>query len=166
MRDIRRQLRAKAAQRGGHIYPDSTPNRRRGRVLRAARIGTGERRMANGACAAAAHGDGSSARGDGRAPRDAAAGPPGGVRIEVLDTGPGIAPEHQQAIFEKFKQIDQSVTREHARTGLGLAIARELTLLLGGTIGVESEVGRGSTFWIELPAEAPESGARPLPALT
>lgn len=90
----------------------------------------------------------------------------GHVRIEVADTGPGIAAEHQQAIFEKFRQIDQSATREHAGTGLGLAIARELTMLLGGTIGVVSEMGHGAMFWVELPAEAPESAARALPALT
>ncbi|QOJ15152.1 MAG: HAMP domain-containing protein [Planctomycetia bacterium] len=85
----------------------------------------------------------------------------GWVRLEVRDTGPGIAPENRKVIFEKFRQIDQSATREHSGTGLGLAIARELTHLLGGRIDVDSEVGAGSTFWIELPPEAPVAGAAP-----
>ena len=83
------------------------------------------------------------------------------VRIEVSDTGPGVAAEHHAVIFEKFRQIDQSETREFAGTGLGLAIARELTQMLGGTIGIESELGHGATFWIVLPLNAPESAERP-----
>lgn len=78
------------------------------------------------------------------------------VRVAVTDNGPGIAPEMQGAIFEKFRQIDQSVTREHTGTGLGLAIARELTDLLGGAIGLDSQPGHGSTFWITLPLAAPQ----------
>ncbi|HPM22349.1 MAG TPA: ATP-binding protein [Phycisphaerae bacterium] len=77
------------------------------------------------------------------------------VRLEVADTGPGIAPEHHQVIFEKFRQIDQSATRAHHGTGLGLAIAKELTGMLGGEIGVESEPGHGATFWVVLPLSAP-----------
>ncbi len=73
------------------------------------------------------------------------------VRLAISDTGPGIPPEHHQTIFEKFRQIDQSPTREHHGTGLGLAISQELTQLLGGEIGLESEVGQGSTFWVRLP---------------
>ncbi|MBK9118984.1 MAG: HAMP domain-containing protein [Phycisphaerales bacterium] len=87
------------------------------------------------------------------------------VRLLVSDTGPGIAPEHHDLIFEKFRQIDQSATREHHGTGLGLAIARELTTILGGTIGVESEVGRGATFWVRLPTVAPETTDRPPTAM-
>jgi len=78
------------------------------------------------------------------------------VRIEVSDEGPGIAPEHQSMIFEKFRQIDGSATREHAGAGLGLAIAKELTQLLGGDLGVHSELGAGSTFWVELPTHEPQ----------
>ncbi len=88
------------------------------------------------------------------------------IRLEVRDTGPGIGPENHEIIFEKFRQIDQSATREHHGTGLGLAIARELTQLLGGKIGVESEVGQGATFWVELPTTAPEATERPLTSLT
>lgn len=73
------------------------------------------------------------------------------VRISVTDEGPGIEPDQQQVIFEKFRQIDGSVTRKHGGTGLGLAISRELIGLLGGDIGVESEPGRGATFWVTLP---------------
>ena len=79
------------------------------------------------------------------------------VRIDVSDTGPGISAEHQSLIFEKFRQIDASATREHRGTGLGLAIARELTRLLGGEIGVESELNAGSTFWVRLPTVTTES---------
>ncbi len=78
----------------------------------------------------------------------------GHVRISVRDTGPGISAEHQALIFEKFRQIDQSATRQHAGTGLGLAISRELTLLLGGQIGLDSQLGLGSTFWVVLPLES------------
>ena len=87
------------------------------------------------------------------------------VEIAVHDTGPGIAPEHQQIIFEKFRQIDQSATREYHGTGLGLAIAKELTGLLGGEIGVQSELGRGATFWVRLPPTAPQPRDRPRPSL-
>jgi signal transduction histidine kinase len=75
----------------------------------------------------------------------------GGVRISVTDHGPGIAPVQHEVIFEKFRQIDASHTRTHSGTGLGLAISKELTTLLGGTIGVDSTPGRGSTFWVVLP---------------
>jgi signal transduction histidine kinase len=71
----------------------------------------------------------------------------------VADRGPGIAPEQQQLIFEKFRQIDGSVTRQHSGTGLGLAISRELTSLLGGEIGVTSAPGQGATFWVVLPVK-------------
>ena len=79
------------------------------------------------------------------------------VRLEVNDTGPGISEEHQALIFEKFRQIDASATREHPGTGLGLAIAQELTRRLGGEIGVSSDVGVGSTFWVRLPTVTTES---------
>jgi signal transduction histidine kinase len=75
----------------------------------------------------------------------------GGVRIMVTDRGPGIPLEQHEVIFEKFRQIDASHTRTHSGTGLGLAISKELTTLLGGTIGVDSTPGRGSTFWVVLP---------------
>ena len=73
------------------------------------------------------------------------------IAIAVTDRGPGIDPDKQQVIFEKFRQIDASHTRTHGGTGLGLAISKELTSLLGGTIGVRSVIGEGSTFWISIP---------------
>lgn len=80
------------------------------------------------------------------------------VRLSVTDTGPGIATGDLPIVFEKFRQADQSPTRQHQGTGLGLAIARELARLLGGEIGVESRLGRGSTFWVRLPVVTPEPG--------
>jgi two-component system, NarL family, sensor histidine kinase BarA len=80
------------------------------------------------------------------------------IRITVTDQGPGIEPEKQAMIFEKFRQIDAGVTRQHGGTGLGLAIAKELSGLLGGTIGVRSIVGEGAAFWVVLPLKiSPES---------
>jgi signal transduction histidine kinase len=88
------------------------------------------------------------------------------VRIAVADTGPGISAEHREQIFEKFRQLDSSVTREHSGTGLGLAITRELTVMLGGEIRLESEIGRGSTFIVELPVQCPDVVPRRMPGLT
>ncbi len=73
------------------------------------------------------------------------------VRFEVQDTGIGIAPQHRERLFQPFSQIDASSMRAHGGTGLGLVISKRLTELMGGSIGVESEPGRGSTFWFRLP---------------
>jgi len=81
-----------------------------------------------------------------------------GIRISVTDRGPGIAPDKQSVIFEKFRQLDASVTRQHSGTGLGLAISKELTTLLGGAIGVNSLPGAGSTFWVMLPIAVTAGG--------
>jgi signal transduction histidine kinase/CheY-like chemotaxis protein/HPt (histidine-containing phosphotransfer) domain-containing protein len=69
------------------------------------------------------------------------------VRVEVADTGIGIAPEQRQSLFDSFAQADASTTRRYGGTGLGLAICKQLAELLGGTMGVRSTAGRGSTFW-------------------
>ncbi len=84
------------------------------------------------------------------------------VQLAVSDTGPGIAADMFDVIFEKFRQIDSSLTREHSGTGLGLAITKELCHVLGGTIEVSSEVGVGSTFKVTLPLEAPEQAQQKL----
>jgi signal transduction histidine kinase len=75
----------------------------------------------------------------------------------VIDTGPGIAPEHRDRIFEEFQQVDDSSTRKKGGTGLGLAISKRLVQLHGGTIEVDSVVGVGSTFRIALPVLVPDA---------
>ena len=76
---------------------------------------------------------------------------PQGVRLIVQDTGIGIPLDKQASIFEPFMQADNSTTRKYGGTGLGLAICKRLTELMGGQMGVESEPGKGSTFFVDLP---------------
>lgn len=79
-----------------------------------------------------------------------------GVDIVVADTGIGIAPEHQDAVFEEFHQVANSARDRSQGLGLGLAIVRRLTWLLGGTIALRSTLGRGSRFNVRLPFRPPE----------
>ena len=70
------------------------------------------------------------------------------VRVAISDTGIGVDPVHGERIFDGFSQADGSSTRRHDGMGLGLAVARQLVAMLGGEVGVDSELGRGSTFWL------------------
>jgi PAS domain S-box-containing protein len=92
---------------------------------------------------------------------------PAGTRltISVTDTGIGIPPDKLRQIFEKFSQVDASSTRRHEGTGLGLAITSRLVDLMGGEIGVESDEGKGSTFWftVTLPSAAEQGTRRIMP---
>jgi signal transduction histidine kinase len=75
----------------------------------------------------------------------------GAFRVAVADTGPGIAPEDQEKIFQEFQQVDSSSTRKKGGTGLGLSIAKHIVEMHGGRLWVESSPGKGSTFWFALP---------------
>ncbi|NML16271.1 hybrid sensor histidine kinase/response regulator [Azohydromonas caseinilytica] len=90
----------------------------------------------------------------------------GRVRFEVEDTGPGLDADMQARLFQPFIQADDSSTRRHGGTGLGLSICRELAQLMGGEVGVDSRLGQGSRFWLELPlpAAAVPVEAPPAPA--
>ncbi|MEM6334513.1 MAG: HAMP domain-containing sensor histidine kinase [Planctomycetota bacterium] len=79
---------------------------------------------------------------------------PGHVRFAVSDTGPGIAAEDHQRVFEKFVQLSESETKAHGGTGLGLTISQQLATLLQGTIELDSDTGRGATFTLRLPVVA------------
>jgi signal transduction histidine kinase len=87
-----------------------------------------------------------------------------GVRVAVADSGPGIPFDMQDVIFEKFRQVDASHTRQHEGTGLGLAICKELAQLLGAAVSFVSEPGRGATFFVDLPLTHQPHAPQPLMA--
>lgn len=87
------------------------------------------------------------------------------IKISVADTGTGIPPERQASLFQRFGPSEVSLTREQEGTGLGLALVKELIGLYGGTVGVDSAPGRGSTFWLTLPPAPEGTEAPPEPAV-
>lgn len=85
--------------------------------------------------------------------------PDGMIRIEVSDTGPGLTPDEADIVFDRFSRIEDEATRGTSGTGLGLSICQEFVRAAGGRIGVDSEKGKGSVFWCELPMSAAEAPA-------
>jgi signal transduction histidine kinase/CheY-like chemotaxis protein len=85
------------------------------------------------------------------------------LRVEVRDQGIGVPPEQAEAIFDRFTQADATISRRFGGTGLGLAICKRIIEALGGSIGVVSAVGAGSTFWFELTAPVADDAESPAP---
>ena len=84
------------------------------------------------------------------------------VAYRVTDTGIGIPESLQNAVFDEFRQVDGSTTRRYAGSGLGLSLAQRLAQLLGGEIFLESALGEGSTFHVELPLEHRSAAESPV----
>ena len=80
------------------------------------------------------------------------------LQIDVIDTGIGIAPEHQTVLFQPFTQADTTATRQYGGTGLGLTITRRLVEMLGGSLSFNSELNKGSTFRVMIPADTEQNG--------
>jgi signal transduction histidine kinase len=83
----------------------------------------------------------------------------GMLRFRVVDTGIGIAPEYHQSIFQDFSQVQSPLQKRLRGTGLGLSLSKKLAELLGGSVALESEPGKGSTFSVTIPAQLPQEEA-------
>lgn len=83
------------------------------------------------------------------------------IRFRVVDTGIGIAPEYHQSIFQDFSQVQSPLQKRLRGTGLGLSLSKRLAELLGGSVALQSEPGKGSTFSVTIPSELPEDRTRP-----
>jgi len=81
------------------------------------------------------------------------------IRFSVTDTGIGIAPEFHHAIFRDFSQIDSPIQKRLRGTGLGLSLSKRLAEVLGGSVGLESGAGKGSTFFVIIPIQMRAQGA-------
>ena len=79
------------------------------------------------------------------------------LRFEIIDTGIGIPKQALDRIFERFNQVDDSITRQYGGTGLGTTISKELVELMGGQIHVQSDLGKGSRFYFDLPLRLGET---------
>ena len=90
----------------------------------------------------------------------------GSFRIEVEDDGIGISPEDVEKLFVEFQQLDAGVSRRHQGTGLGLALTRKIVEAQGGSVGVESSVGRGSVFFAVVPRRGPVDSVDTQPIMT
>jgi len=86
------------------------------------------------------------------------------LKAEIRDTGIGIHPHHHTRIFEKYEQANVTITRNYGGAGLGLSICKRLTEAMGGEIGVQSELGKGTTFFLNLPFEVPPQPKRTKPS--
>lgn len=84
---------------------------------------------------------------------------PNWVEVKVIDRGRGIPPKYKNLLFQRFQQVEASDARKKGGTGLGLAICKGIIEAHGGTIGVESEEGKGSIFWFKIPPQAGAAGA-------
>jgi len=90
-------------------------------------------------------------------------GEPEWIRFEVNDTGIGVPSDKRDLLFQPFSQVDNSTSRQFGGTGLGLSIVRMLVEMMGGSVGCDSEEGRGSSFWFTVPLDQQESVERPQP---